>query len=84
MVDELMVTGKQGNQPPFLGCLMEGSLQQLCGEQTMCSHCLLCADGCLRGRMESALLVYKHDNARQSGVRKRICVRERIGRRYKI
>lgn len=38
-----------------------------------------------RGRMESALLVYVHDNVYQSGARNRICARERIGkqdRRY--
>lgn len=33
-----------------------------------------------RGRMESALLVYLHDNAYQSGARKRICARERTGK----
>lgn len=35
-------------------------------------------------RQDGVSFAGEHDNACQSGVRKRICVRERIGRRYKI
>lgn len=76
---KVMVTGKRGKKTAYLSGRLDGAAFSW----WIGSVLSLPFTGrwmLRRGRMESALLVYLHDNAYQSGARKRNCASERTGK----